>query len=330
MNILQDGLPVRTDLNVMYPPSVFRSDAVDLEENIPEQGEAQNDTNSSPTATETSTQGPLIVRTASYLYRAVAEFFSKVKDTISHNKITTFVFLQIFLVVLRFSRLVDEKTLFWLIFVPIFLILLVAVLHLCITAHRSSSHVQRPARQHHQHRHHHLNNLRRAHPGFDQFNERLVHQILLNSPPNRFDFFITGNGGQIRLMHLDPDLQNSINGTRMHFRLMSRGLLRFLADFIEEQQLQQGRNQRNGLTEEQIQNLPLEKYLIPLNGIDEPETCSICIDEFKQEQNLRKLPCNHRFHITCIDEWLKISNVCPNCKTDILPNMNNSNPPQEP
>ncbi len=48
-------------------------------------------------------------------------------------------------------------------------------------------------------------------------------------------------------------------------------------------------------------------------------TCIICYDE---ENNLIndvvKLKCNHKYHLECINKWLKIKNVCPLCKENIL------------
>jgi len=50
------------------------------------------------------------------------------------------------------------------------------------------------------------------------------------------------------------------------------------------------------------------------------KTCSICIDEYDDESEIRQLNCNHVFHITCIDPWLlKESYKCPLCRDDTLP-----------
>ena len=41
-------------------------------------------------------------------------------------------------------------------------------------------------------------------------------------------------------------------------------------------------------------------------------TCSVCTDEFVKGQNVRVLPCNHKFHPECIDPWLlNVSGTCP-------------------
>ncbi|KAG4429936.1 hypothetical protein IFR05_014576 [Cadophora sp. M221] len=49
--------------------------------------------------------------------------------------------------------------------------------------------------------------------------------------------------------------------------------------------------------------------------------CSICISDFSKDEEVRVLPCNHRFHPECIDPWLlNISGTCPICRYDLQPN----------
>ena len=50
---------------------------------------------------------------------------------------------------------------------------------------------------------------------------------------------------------------------------------------------------------------------------DQKNCCTICLEEFKTGQEVRVSPCSHTFHIGCIDAWLSIRNVCPNCKQEI-------------
>jgi hypothetical protein len=46
--------------------------------------------------------------------------------------------------------------------------------------------------------------------------------------------------------------------------------------------------------------------------------CSICTDEFKVGEQVRLLPCNHRFHPSCIDPWLlNMNSTCPLCRIDL-------------
>ena len=40
--------------------------------------------------------------------------------------------------------------------------------------------------------------------------------------------------------------------------------------------------------------------------------CSICTEELKERQDMRVLPCSHRYHPECVDPWLlNISGTCP-------------------
>lgn len=49
----------------------------------------------------------------------------------------------------------------------------------------------------------------------------------------------------------------------------------------------------------------------------EDAVCCICLTKYGDDDELRELPCNHLFHVQCVDKWLKINAVCPLCKTEI-------------
>ncbi|GFU15871.1 e3 ubiquitin-protein ligase RNF13 [Trichonephila clavipes] len=52
---------------------------------------------------------------------------------------------------------------------------------------------------------------------------------------------------------------------------------------------------------------------------DPYETCAICLDDFKNKEKLRILPCLHGYHVKCIDPWLtKNKRVCPICKQRVV------------
>ncbi|KAK8194257.1 hypothetical protein M8818_007445 [Zalaria obscura] len=52
--------------------------------------------------------------------------------------------------------------------------------------------------------------------------------------------------------------------------------------------------------------------------------CSICTDDFEPGQDLRVLPCDHKFHPACIDPWLlNVSGTCPLCRIDLRPTTTN-------
>ena len=47
------------------------------------------------------------------------------------------------------------------------------------------------------------------------------------------------------------------------------------------------------------------------------EECAICMDPFKDNDEIRRLPCMHVFHKHEIDKWLKTKDSCPICRQSI-------------
>jgi hypothetical protein len=58
-----------------------------------------------------------------------------------------------------------------------------------------------------------------------------------------------------------------------------------------------------------------EEYLT----LDDPQdaVCAICLCDYEDDEELRKMKCGHYFHKDCVDEWLKLNRNCPLCKRDI-------------
>ena len=50
---------------------------------------------------------------------------------------------------------------------------------------------------------------------------------------------------------------------------------------------------------------------------DESNICVICQDDIENNNIIRKIKCNHEFHINCIDTWLCENKKCPVCKFDL-------------
>ena len=52
-------------------------------------------------------------------------------------------------------------------------------------------------------------------------------------------------------------------------------------------------------------------------GSEDERCCQICLEDFSEKEQLRKLHCGHSFHAKCVDEWLtEKSRSCPICRAD--------------
>ncbi|KAL4479516.1 hypothetical protein ABPG72_011838 [Tetrahymena utriculariae] len=53
------------------------------------------------------------------------------------------------------------------------------------------------------------------------------------------------------------------------------------------------------------------------NTNSEQPSCSICLQEFEMDDEVRLTYCTHFFHSDCLKQWLKKQKNCPNCRNDL-------------
>ena len=51
---------------------------------------------------------------------------------------------------------------------------------------------------------------------------------------------------------------------------------------------------------------------------EEEKECMVCLEMMKRGEEVRHLPCDHKFHQHCIDTWLLHRRKCPLCKLNIV------------
>merc|ERR1712190_695737 len=84
-----------------------------------------------------------------------------------------------------------------------------------------------------------------------------------------------------------------------------------LAGGYEERliEVQEMLSRRRGLSNETIDRL--DKFTWEGNGNENSQTqCMVCLSNFIVGEEVRRLPCNHLFHASCIDEWLRRCTDC--------------------
>jgi hypothetical protein len=72
--------------------------------------------------------------------------------------------------------------------------------------------------------------------------------------------------------------------------------------------------EERGASIDDINKLKTFEYKGNLKLVNDNNTCNICLEDYIDNDNIKSLPCDHIFHISCIDHWLKINKVCPVCK----------------
>lgn len=77
------------------------------------------------------------------------------------------------------------------------------------------------------------------------------------------------------------------------------------------------RQRRHRLPKSSLKKIPTKKF----SAGDEAhyEVCCICLDDYVLGEKLRILPCDHAYHMKCIDPWLlKNKRVCPQCRKKVF------------
>jgi hypothetical protein len=61
-----------------------------------------------------------------------------------------------------------------------------------------------------------------------------------------------------------------------------------------------------------------EQHKLKLEKLEQEISCSICLCDYEDGEEVRLLPCGHTFHSPCIDAWLQINSICPLCKVNVI------------
>ena len=65
-------------------------------------------------------------------------------------------------------------------------------------------------------------------------------------------------------------------------------------------------------------NRNIEKIEIKFTNELYDKECTICLEDFNENELLYELTCKHYYHKECIDDWLSKKNTCPLCRLNLL------------
>ena len=105
------------------------------------------------------------------------------------------------------------------------------------------------------------------------------------------------------------DFLNSLNGLfslENEFDLYQDDIINSMFETYQNQELD--RNEKIKIDVESKKFSETEKNFT---------SCSICSDDYKDEDIVSTLDCSHIFHKNCIEEWGHYNPVCPVCKSTI-------------
>jgi len=61
------------------------------------------------------------------------------------------------------------------------------------------------------------------------------------------------------------------------------------------------------LSRHQVNSIKEISFRSNANNTDEENKCSVCLENFEENQPLRQFPCQHVYHKHCADQWLRVS-----------------------
>jgi len=71
-----------------------------------------------------------------------------------------------------------------------------------------------------------------------------------------------------------------------------------------------------------IEQIPTVR--ITKEQVDKTLQCTVCMEDYRVGETVRKLPCQHHFHNDCIVPWLELHCTCPICRKSLSEDLDGS------
>lgn len=104
---------------------------------------------------------------------------------------------------------------------------------------------------------------------------------------------------------------------RLHMALLQRDFNGDDYEMLQTLDQDLSPHARRGASQPEIDTLPVHT-VTPIEAAEcedhGEQTCNICLGPYEIREEVRTLPCMHKFHKNCIDTWLRERAICPVCK----------------
>ena len=158
---------------------------------------------------------------------------------------------------------------------------------------------------------------------FQQIIQRLIH-LREEIYKCRYGIDNPTNGSNIPLNNINNSNRNEFNPQNRNDNNNNRNIMHFHLDIPLNDSYDYSFNfsrLRERTNQKAIQNIKNKINKIRFNksvsSNESNECCSICCEDFKNNQNVYSLPCHHLFHVHCLNKEIKFRQKCPMCRIEL-------------
>ena len=117
--------------------------------------------------------------------------------------------------------------------------------------------------------------------------------------------------------NFNRNMNNMSNNLNNMFNNMGNFMGNYMGNFVNPVMYGNMQDIGNPVDPVILNNLPENKVHDPSKLDPEKKNCVICLEDFKEGDDIIILPCIHVFHKSCITDWLQSHNDCPICKFEL-------------
>ena len=140
-------------------------------------------------------------------------------------------------------------------------------------------------------------------------NGNIINQSVNSSSGNGFNNIQNNNMNNFNMINMGMNVMNNMNNMMNMNMLMNN--------------MNDMNNMNNGVAQNILDILQVSKLNDVSHLEEDKKQCSICLEEYRNGDEVVYLPCLHIFHKDCIYTWLRNHDDCPICKFKLtLENMN--------